>query len=153
MTPSHFTFRRWQASQARFTEVGAGAGFVVDEEDDGVDEDIIAARQRRRGLSLTLALTDTGQYTVHRLSIARLGELWGTRRGVVWRTGVLIRTVRTERAETEHHSFTKVRGGVFSANVRSEGGLAAFDARMLVGLIPGPCKAVVSVLEQGAHPG
>jgi len=40
VTPSHLTFRRWQASQARFTEVGAGA--AADVEDDGVDEDMMA---------------------------------------------------------------------------------------------------------------
>jgi hypothetical protein len=119
VTPSHFTFRRWQASQARFTEVGACAGLVVDDEDDGVDEDIIATRQRRRSLTLTLALVGTVQYTVHRLSIARLGEVWGTRRGVVWRTGVLIRTVRTERAEMEHHSFTEVRGVCFQRTYKA----------------------------------
>jgi hypothetical protein len=45
------TFRRWQASQARFTEVGTGA--AADDEDDGVDEDMIATRLRRRQDTIT----------------------------------------------------------------------------------------------------
>jgi hypothetical protein len=45
LTPSHFTFRRWQASQARFTEVGGAAPVEFVLEDDGVDEAIIVILQ------------------------------------------------------------------------------------------------------------
>lgn len=51
--PSHFTFRRWQASQARLTEVevavvvvvvvveGVGGGGAEEDDDEGVVDDMI----------------------------------------------------------------------------------------------------------------
>ncbi len=46
-------------------------------------------------------------------------EVWGSRRyrGVVWRTGVLIRTVRVEMAETAQQSISGNAGGVLSEGV------------------------------------